>query len=197
MRNLLKGIVVFVLFLFVSICLSAQIIDTVWTKTFGGDVNDYGYSVQQTDDGGYIIVGNINDWLGLRMGDVYLIKTDYLGDTLWTKTFGRINSEVGHSVQQTTDGGYIVGGATSSEDTTIHIYDVYLIKTDSLGDTLWTKTYGGDGLEEGLSVQQTTDGGYIVVGETSSYGAGNTDVYLIKTDSLGDTLWTKTYGGAG
>jgi hypothetical protein len=164
--------------------------DTLWTRTFGGIDWDIGNSVQQTSDGGYIIAG----WSGNPLFDhgVYLIKTDSSGDTLWTKTFGGYNQSEGNSVQQTSDGGYIVTGflfSTSGQN-------VYLIKTDSSGDTLWTKTYGGIYEDGGNSVQQTSDGGYIVAGFTRSFGTSGQNVYLIKTNSLGDTLWTKIYGGS-
>ncbi len=165
---------------------------TLWTKTFGGTSWDWGYSVQQTTDGGYIITGwTVNYGSGLT--DLWLIKTNPEGDTLWTKTFGGTLNDEGYSVQQTTDGGYIITGYTDSYGAGNS--DIWLIKTNTEGDTLWTKTFGGGGYEQGRSVQQTTDGGYIITGHTSSYGAGWDDVYLIKTDSEGETLWTKTFGG--
>jgi hypothetical protein len=167
--------------------------DTLWKKTFGGSSYDYGYSVQQTADGGYIVAGSIK-FSGLNNYDVYLIKTDSLGDTLWTRTYGDDSSDAGMDVRQTTDGGYIVVGYTVSYGSGKS--DVYLIKTDSVGDTLWTKTFGGSGWDWGWSVRQTTDGGYIIAGYTDPYNAGPYDVYLIKTDSLGDMLWTKTFGGS-
>ncbi len=162
-----------------------------WAGSFGGTGWDCGYSVQQTQDGGYIIAGTYNE--GTTNPQVYLIKTNSSGDTLWTRTFGGSSTEGGSSVQQTQDGGYIVAGKTSSfGDST----QVYLIKTNFIGDTLWTRTYGGVFFDEGKSVQQTTDGGYIIAGVTNSYGNGNEDVYLIKTNSIGDILWTRTFGGA-
>jgi len=164
--------------------------DTLWTRTYGGSDEDY--SVQQTTDGGYIVVGETWSY-GAGECDIYLIKTDFLGDTLWTKTYGGSEDDYGYSVQQTTDGGYIVAGNTWSYG--IGESDVYLIKTNDSGDTLWTRTYGGISYDVGRSVQQTTDGGYIVAGVTESYGAGSDDVYLIKTNDSGDTLWTRTYGG--
>jgi hypothetical protein len=177
-----------------STFLFAQGPDTLWTKTYGGTGFDYGRSVQQTTDDGYIIAGRTNSF-GAGGYDVYLIKTDSNGDTLWTKTYGGTGDDYGESMQQTTDNGYIVGGYTHSFGA--GNADIYLIKTDSNGDTLWTKTYGGTGDDCGHSVQQAADSGYIISGYTESFGAGGDDVWLLKTDVNGDTLWTKTYGGGG
>jgi len=165
--------------------------DTLWTRTYGGTNDDYGTSVQQTSDGGYIVAGSTSSF-----GDsdqVYLVKTNASGDTLWTRNYGGTNTECGYSVQQTSDGGYIVAGYTTSFG---NDFQVYLIKTNALGDTLWTKTYGGTRNDRGYSVQQTSDGGYIVAG-VYDYSGPNHQVYLIKTNASGDTLWTKTHGGTG
>jgi len=170
--------------------------DTLWTRTYGGSGSEFGWCVQQTRDGGYIISGETSSF-GAGGEDVYLIKTDAHGDTLWTRTYGGIYDDYGgKSVQQTYDGGYIVAGATYSFGPGILNYpNVYLIKTNSQGDTVWTRWYGGDNWDEGWCVLQTPDSCYIVAGMTGSGGAGGGDVYLIKTDAQGDTLWTKTYGG--
>jgi len=172
----------------------------LWTKTFGGSAIDRAYSVQQTVDGGYIIAGETKSFgaggncFGNPCSDFYLIKTDGSGNLLWTKTFGGTGQDLGFSVQQTTDGGYIIAGDTESFGA--GGFDVYLIKTDESGNLLWTKTYGGTGSDIGISVQQTTDGGYIATGYTWGFGAGGRDAYLIKTDSIGNLLWSKMYGGS-
>ncbi len=168
--------------------------DTQWTRAFGGDSLDWGSSVRQTSDGGYIVAGYTRSF-GAGGDDFYLIKTNASGDTQWTRTFGGTGDDVGESVQQTSDSGYIVAGTTTSFGA--GFTDVYLTKTNASGDTQWTRTYGGTSWDYGLSVQQTSDGGYIVAGFTSSFGAGWDDVYLIKTNASGDTQWTRTYGGTG
>jgi len=167
--------------------------DTLWTKTIGGIDRDFGYSVQQTSDGGYIISGNLDFANGVH-GDIWLIKTDAYGDTLWARTFGGAMRNECYSVQQTTDGGYIITGNTSRFPAASK--DVWLIKTNASGDTLWTKMFGGEFVDKGYAVQQTTDGGYIITGYTNSFGAGNFDFWLIKTNASGDLLWEKTFGGS-
>jgi hypothetical protein len=167
--------------------------DTLWTRAYGGTNEDYANSVQQTTDGGYVVAGSTQSF-GAGDGDVYLVKTDAHGDTIWTRTYGGLSSDVGYSVRQTSDGGYIIAGLTSSFGAGNN--DVYLIKINAQGDTLWTRTYGGTDDDEGHSVEQTTDGGYIVAGFTGLYGPSGGDVYLIRTNSSGDTLWTRTYGGS-
>ncbi len=168
--------------------------DTLWTKTFGKDGDDYSRAVRQTSEGGYIITGYTNSF-GAGFYDIWLIKTDAAGDTLWTKIFGGSGYEECYSVQQTTDGGYIMAGKTWSLSNGTSNADVSLIKTDSSGNTIWTKTFGGSLFEKGNCVQQTADGGYIVTGYTESYGANIQDVWLIKTDTAGNIFWTKTIGG--
>jgi len=165
--------------------------DSLWIRTYGGSDVDYGESVQQTTDGGYVVAGYTMSF-GAGREDFYLVKTDSNGDTLWTRTYGGEEWEEPYSVRQTSDGGYIIAGWTYK----LGHSDVYLVKTDADGDTLWTRTYGGNSDDEAYAVQQTSDGGYIVAGETESFGAGYRDVYLLKTDANGDTLWARTYGGS-
>lgn len=151
--------------------------DTVWTRVYGGDEWDEGHSVVQTSDGGYAITGRYS-------AEVCLLKTDASGDMMWTKVYG---GAVGYSVVQTSDGGYAITGRNDN--------CLWIIKTNASGDTLWTKYYSGDSIWSwGADIAQTTDGGYIVTGR-KGVAVGWWEVWLLKTDASGDTLWTKTYGG--
>ncbi len=168
--------------------------DTLWTRRYGGTKSDFGFSVKETSDGGYVVAGYT--WsFGAGAQDVYLIKTDINGDIQWTRTYGGKNYDRGQSVQQTSDGGYIVAGYTWSFGSGRQ--DVYLIRTNTEGDTIWTKTYGGMLDDAGYSVLETPEEGFIITGVTNSFGSGAQDVYLIKTDENGDVIWTKSYGGIG
>lgn len=168
--------------------------DTLWTKTFGGNGSDYGYSVQETSDSGFVVAGSTNSF-GAGGVDFYVIRTNKNGSLLWSKTYGGNNVDIAWSIKQTTDGGFIIGGYTQSYG--VGSYDFYLIKTDNNGSALWTRVFGGSGIDIGECVLQTSDGGYIIAGESSSYGAGGYDFSLIRLNPIGDTLWTKTYGGSG
>jgi hypothetical protein len=165
-----------------------------WSKTFGGEGDDLGRSVQQTTDGGYIVCG-ITESYGADGQDVWLIKTDVDGNKLWDKTFGSEKDDIGISAQQTRDGGYVVGGSTFTY--TAGDEDIWLIKTDANGNRLWDKSFGGGGFNKGRSVQQTGDGGYIICGSTDPHGDGNGLAWLIKTDAGGNKLWDRTFGGEG
>ncbi len=170
-----------------------------WNKTFGGTGNDYAYSVQQTSDGGYVFVGFTYSY---RWGgsDAWLIKTDTNGNLQWNKRFGGtkltgVGENYAYFVQQTTDGGYILAGYTDSYGTGNG--DAWLIKTDTNGNHEWNKTFGGINPDWAYSVYQTLDGGYIIAGRTNSFGAGNDDAWLIKTDVNGNQEWNKTFGDMG
>jgi len=158
-----------------------------WARIFAADT--HGNSVQQTADGGYIIVGSIE--IGLVNGpEVWLIKVDATGLEQWNKTFRGSLAEEGKSVQQTSDGGYIITGSIWTSNVGGN-RDVWLIKTDALGDTLWTKTFGGAGTEDGQSVMETVDGGYIIAGNKFDPTLG----WLIKTDINGIEEWNKEFQG--
>jgi len=162
----------------------------IWSKTYGGTGSDAGEVVIQTSDGGFIVAGTTNSF-GAGDSDVYVIRTNPIGDTLWTKTYGGINKEQVGGVMQTNSGGFIIAGSTKSFGS--GNWDVYVICTDANGDTLWTKTYGGTALDRGNSIQLTTDGGYIITGETKSFGSFFGEAYLLKINSLGNVLWSKTF----
>ncbi len=167
--------------------------DTLWTKTYGGPDLDILVSIQQTTDGGYIMAGGLA--AGGQTGDYWLVKTNAQGDTLWTRTYGGTSWENCGSMQMTSDGGFILVGATESFG--VNDRNIWLVRTDSNGDTLWTKTFEKSLLSDANSVVQTSDSGFIVAGIAGTYDEGSNDVWLIRTDSDGDTLWTKTYGGTG
>ena len=149
-----------------------------WSRTFGASGTDIGYSVQKTNDDGYIIVGATNSYSLTNKLDVWLIKTDSEGNETWNKTFGGSHADLGHAVQQTDDGGYIITGYTRSFGAGLE--DVWLIKTDRTGDLEWYRTFGGPASDKGRSVQETDDNGYVIVGVTESHGIGKQDVWLIK-----------------
>ena len=163
-----------------------------WNKTFGGSVKDGGRSVIQTNDDGFIIGGYVDSY-GFPGHDVWLIKTDDNGIEEWSSIFGGILSDAAFSVQQTSDGGYIALGYVDSYGAGSH--DIWLIKTDMYGNEEWNNTYGTSQWESGYSAHQTVDDGFIIIGTTESYGAGGQDAWLIKTDMYGNEQWNKTFGG--
>ena len=163
---------------------------------YGGSNSDMGRCVVQTSDGGFAIAGSTNSF-GAGSHDFYLIKTNPNGGWEWSKWYGGTGEDQAYSIVQTIDGGYLLAGDTKS-DGTDH-YDIMLVKTDCDGniENGWPKTYGGPGDDTAWSVIQTYDGGYLVVGDTTSYGAGQEDFWLVKTDSSGIEQWTRTYGDTG
>jgi hypothetical protein len=171
----------------------AQPPDTLWTRTYGGDGADFGFAAAASGDGGYVLCGTTDSFSANGDRDVYLVKINDAGDTLWTRTYGYASTwEEGRDIAKTADGGYIIAGYTGVEDVST---DIHLLKVNSLGDLEWRRNYGGLDVEEANAVKQTSDGGYVIVGLTESYGDGLSDSYIIRTNDVGDTLWTKTYGG--
>jgi len=154
----------------------------IWDKTYALYRYNRAYAVQQTSDGGYILAGYACSYDDCTS---WLIKTDANGNKVWDKTFGGSSSDV----QQTTDGGYILAASNG---------DVWLIKTDADGNKVWDTFFGQSTYQDWPeAVQQTSDGGYILAGVTESFGAGDRDAWLIKTDANGNKVWDKTFGGSG
>ncbi|MCX6353558.1 MAG: C25 family cysteine peptidase [Candidatus Aureabacteria bacterium] len=165
-----------------------------FARVFGGADYDYASSIQQTSDGGYIVTGDTWSY-GAGNGDFFILKLDSSGNKTWTRTFGENDYDHAYSIQQTTDGGYIVAGDTGSYGA--GLYDFLILKLDSSGNQTWARTFGGIDYDDVSSIQQTTDGGYIVAGSTESYGAGLNDFLILKLDSSGIQTWAKTFGGNG
>jgi hypothetical protein len=159
----------------------AQAPDTVWTRTYGSGDYDFGYAVKETSDGGYILAGG---YQGNQYA--YIIKTNPYGDTLWSRKFGNgYDGRKFHDVVQTTDGGYAcIGSGWIYQEA-----DLWLVKMDSLGDTLWTRVYEEWWWDCGYSLQQTSDGGYITLGAVE-IGGRPTYAWLIKTDTLGYPVYS-------
>mgnify|MGYP003963364427 CR=1 FL=1 len=164
----------------------------LWNRKYGELWDEVGNFFIQTTDGGYLIIGFKRLSGGGDRTDIWLIKTDHEGNEQWNRSFGEIYHNIGYCVRQTNDDGYIIVGRITvgvGDD------DIWLIKTDSEGNEQWNQSFGGNQEEEGYSVQQTLDEGYIITGYTESYGEGGRDIWLIKTDSQGNEVWNETFGG--
>ena len=161
--------------------------------TFGSVANDVGEDICATDDGGFAIIGSTAS-SGDGNTDIYLLKVDSLCNYQWSWALGGANNDWGYSIKQTYDKGFIIAASTNSYDN--GGYDAMLLKRDSLGNYQWQKTYGENDWDFAYDVVQTFDSGYVFCGETYNNSAGFSDVYVVKTNSIGDTLWTKTVGGS-
>ena len=166
---------------------------TGWNQTYGGADADKAYSIVETSDGGYALAGETASY-GAGYSDFWLIKTDSSGNMQWNQTYGGLNNDIAHSLIQTADGGYALTGNTKSYGA--GNFDFWLVKTDSSGSIQWNQTYGGLNHDLAYSVVQMSDEGYAIAGDTSSYGAGGYDFWLVRTDSTGNMQWNQTYGGA-
>jgi len=165
-----------------------------WQRAFGGGGAEEANSVQQTSDGGYVVAGYTTSF-GAGYNDVWLLRLDASGGIQWQWAYGGGSADVASSVEQTTDGGYVVAGSTRSFGAGNE--DVWVIKLGSAGSFEWQKAYGGANSELAHSIQQTADGGYIVAGQTASFGAGGWDVWVLKLDALGNIQSQWAYGGNG
>lgn len=182
-----------------------------WDKAFGAAKEEGLAALQPTSDGGYIVGGTSDsdpafkkNGNALGNADFWLVKTDFAGNRLWDKTFGGAGLETLHTLAQTTDGGFILGGSSQSgisetkSEENLGSYDFWVIKTDAEGNKLWDKTLGGENYDFLYSVAQTPDGGFVVSGVSFSNAAvagsaaGQTAHYLIiKLDAAGNQVWTR------
>lgn len=166
--------------------------NVMWEKTIGGPGDDNGWAVLELSDGN-LVIGGFTTSQGAGGLDCQLVKTDAQGDPLWTKTFGGVKDDRCWAVAPTGDGGYVLAGETSS--TGAGKRDCYLVKTDGQGREVWFETYGGEQDDRCFAVTAAEDGGFVVAGQTFSFGAGDRDAWILKIDSDGVLQWSKTHGG--
>lgn len=181
-----------------------------WQKPLGGSGEDYATSIKKTSDGGYIVTGNSNSIDGdvtVNHGgtDYWVVKLSSAGNIQWQKSFGGTGIDSATSVQQTTDGGYVVMGRTTSTDGDVTgnhgSTDYWLLKLDASGNLVWQKALGGTDSDVGLAVQQTSEGGYVVIGYSASTDGnitgnhGGNDCWVVKLDEVGNITWQKALGG--
>ena len=163
-----------------------------FNRAYGDKGYDYGYSLTQAADSGYAVVGNTSSW-GNGNSDMYLIRLDTGGNFLWSKTYGGPFTDLAIDIIETaSDSGFAILGHTNSYGN--GGYDLFLVKTDKEGNELWNKTFGGEDWEFATSLIELNDGSLVLTGETYSYGNGNNDCYIVKTNSSGDSLWISTLG---
>lgn len=166
-----------------------------WKRTYSAGGEDLFQCVEQANDGGYVLAGYTSSNLPPGQYGVYIVKTDSLGNVQWSQTLTGIQSAFAYAIKKTSDGNYILAGGASD---TINGTKAMLVKIGSAGNLMWANRYGSPGTskEYAFDIVESNDGGYVAVGYTISYGAGNTDMYVVKTDVAGNLLWTKAYGGA-
>lgn len=166
---------------------------TVFLKSYGNGGFDYGEDIKQTLDTAYIVTGSSSSF-STETADAFLMKIDSVGNFLWSYSYGGPGSEWGEKVILTKEEGFALAGYTNGSGN--GGFDFYLVKTTDTGVPLWERTYGGTNWDRAYSLVQLPDSGYVMVGETYSFGAGETDVYVVRTDKDGEELWSQTYGGA-
>lgn len=173
--------------------------DTLWTRTYGREAFNYGAAVAQAPDGGYLVAGTTGSGVfnGLRMTDMYFVKISAEGESLWTRRYGGDDIDAVIDVRTTSDGGYVVVGATL--DTLTYAIRGYLMKMGADGDSLWTRTFPSNPtcIQMIYSVVEAPDGGYLVAGVSCPTGPDESDACLVKTNASGWPLWVRTYGGPG
>lgn len=164
----------------------------LWAKTYGGSGKEWGNSVIETSDGGFILCGTLKPTINGN-SLVLIIKIDNGGSEIWRTTYDGLGINISSWISQTSDGGYIISGNTD----VIGGGDIYILKIDSIGKQEWLKNYGGDNAEYAHGLIQLEDGGFMLAGVTLSFGAGGWDGYLLRTDKSGNELWSRTFGGSG
>jgi uncharacterized delta-60 repeat protein len=172
--------------------LSSLSLEAKWARTYGGDNNEEAYCVQQTFDGGYIVAGQTESY-GAGKADFWVLKLFPDGTVQWERTYGGKKEDIAFSIRQTSDEGYIVAGQTESYGAGSD--DYLVLKLDHKGNIQWQKTYGGIYFDRAVSICESKQGGYLVGGHTSSFGAGVWDFWLLKLDTEGSVQWQYTYGG--
>ena len=153
--------------------------DSLWSRTYGGEDWDECRSIIQTEDGGYALAGKTDRTFRAGNDDIWLVRTNVNGDSLWSRTFGGVSNDICYSMLQTADDGYALAGQTWSFGAGYK--DMWLVITDEDGDSLWSRTFGGENWEACFSMVQINNGSYILAGVTEPYGAGNYDMWLVKT----------------
>ncbi len=166
----------------------------IWNHTYGGDAYDEANAVQKTLEGGYIFAGYTQSFGLGRYGNGYVVKTDENGDTLWTRLYGSDGMDVFADMVVTPDSGCIAVGLT---DTPTNFENIYVVKVDKNGNTVFEKNFGGTEKDVALSIAPSDDGGFVMTGGTKSFSVGEEDLFLFKINSSGDSLWFKTYGTTG
>ena len=198
--------------LLINAFVNAQAPAIEWQKSLGGSGDDYPKAMQQTNDGGYIVAGSSNsidgDVTGNHGGlDCWIVKLNSTGNIEWQKCLGGSSFDLANAIQQTADGGYIVAGKSVSKDGDAigrtESGDFWIVKLNSTGNIEWQKGFGGSGFETANTIQQTTNGGYIVAGlSTSNDGdvtgnhGGRADAWVVKLNSTGNIEWQKCLGGS-
>jgi len=182
-----------------------------WDKTFGGSSEDMGFSIIQTENGGYVVAGYTildreerKDTWRAKLGykeltedkrqDIWIIKLDENGNKEWEKTFDKDENDVAYSIIQTEDRGYVIAGSTG-----LKLWgeaDCWVIKLDAKGNMEWENSFGGTGWDEIFSIVQTKNGSFVTTGCVWSKGAGRGDIYIAKLNKNGDLVWDKTFGGS-
>ena len=214
---MLKKFILFLNCALISLSIFSQAPAIQWKKSYGGSAFDSGVGIKQTPDGGYIVIGGTTSNDGNVSGlhgtayDIWVFKTNAAGNLVWQNTLGGIGGDYGYEIYLTPDGGYLVAGTSSSNDGDVTGHhgvstspDIWLAKLNNSGELIWQKSLGGNGGEVINDLIFTDDGGYIFAGRTHSVNSGDVvgghsifsdDIWIVKTDSTGNIIWQKVYGG--